>query len=244
MISKPYFHDYHVAELIQFLNSIVNICENHDPEALHILPQVNAVANANKELKIANAVARKSSFTSSIENIDLLRDKCIIGIKLCAEAFIYHFKPEKSTAAKYIFESIDRHGKSIAKQNYPAETAILNKIFSNWTTDPKLIAALETLGINDWAIELKRLNDLFFNKNRLRNNEIASLPDKDCLEKGKIAIAAYRKLISVIEAHITLSVDNSYDKMVNKFNVIIKKYNIIVSRRKKKDDEDKPPKSS
>lgn len=148
------------SELLQFFRDIVARCKRFDLTALFLLPKVTPLINEITNLEEVFNKELGSDVTDLLADLDNLRDKAIIGIKLTCEGLSYNtsgLAPE----AKLIFESIDRHGPSIAKMNYQAETSVLSAILADWENDTELTKALSALNLSQWAAELKTLNDTF-----------------------------------------------------------------------------------
>jgi hypothetical protein len=245
MISKVHFPKFRVGEVLQFLYGTLTLCQDHDPEKLKILALINALSESTTKLDEVYKVAQGSALTVEVINLDQQRDKCITGIKKCADSYTYHFDPTVCQAATLILQSIESHGSEIPKQNLQAETATLNDMLGNWTSKPELAAAITKLALGSWADELKRLNDSLQNTYLSRVKEASEKPDEKTIEQRKIAIEAYRELTSAIDAHATLATDAAYNTLTKELNALVYKYNLLVDNRGGDDDnKEDPPKTA
>lgn len=243
MITLAHFFNFHLAEVLRFLYRVLEICKDHDPEALLIQEQITNLETANNKFDAVYKLSRGSVLSNLLADYDRLRDKCIGGIKMCVESYTYHFDPVITDAAWRILNSIELHGKNIPHQNYQNETTTLFEIFGSWTNNTTLKNDLTTLHLTAWAAEMDRLNKLFSSTENLRVKETANLPATTASEESKVAIEVYRKLTSAIEARNTISTDGAYLPVINELNVLVHEYNTLVDRRAN-DDKGTPPTGS
>lgn len=233
-MKMPLFKKFRLGEVLQYLDHVLTICESHNAEALKIDSLVKALCEANTNLHNVCNRKRGSSLTAQIKNLDKLRGKCLIGIKKNVESYTYHFNPEVSTPAAMLLNSIELLGKDIPKRNLHAETYIINKLLGSWSKNAKYAEAVNTLRLTEWAAELKQLNDRFSNIDIQRVKESNRQPVGITRIKRKAAIAAFRKTLATINAHLILSTDNKYVALVNELDKLTQSFNNVVRTRKGK----------
>lgn len=231
MIYKAHLKRFWISEVLQFMHETYSICNKFDVENLQIADKVIALRAASLALDSSFKRDCTSEFSSEIVALDQRRDVCIIGIRMGADAYTYHFDFEKSSAAAAIINSIDKFGKVVTLMNYQSETSTIESIIESWATDSKLATAIQTLHLTDWVNELKTTNELFSKAYHSRMDQKLQNPKINTVELRQKAIDAYQILITNIEARSILARPNLYDELVNQINELVEKYNVLVDNR-------------
>ena len=246
MIDSIDLHQLRNDEHLQFNKDVAELTFQNNPSALYIDAQYNALAVKNAEL---DALYKKQSgfeITNEIIAIDDRRDNAITGVSYVIEGFQYHFEPDVRKAAQRLGANLKLYGSGIARQNLQAETNILSSIVNDWEDKPELNEALITLGLTHWKDEIKAANDLFGKKYLERTVEMSQVTKETLVAKREETNQVYYKLRDHITAHATLTPSNAaYPKLIDQINTLIKQYNLLLEKRKKKVDDsaDETPES-
>ena len=154
------------------------------------------------------------------------------------KSFTYYFDAEKREAANLLDSSLTTYGSGISRMNYQAETSTITSIIQKWEDDAKLTSALTTLGLTAWTGELKVANKLFEERYIARLKEESDAPEQKTIELRKQTVQSYRTLLAHLQAHATLSTDNSYDVVIQQINLLIEQYNKLVAARGSNKEEE------
>jgi hypothetical protein len=219
------------AEYIQFAENFSDLVKSNDPEVLSVVTQFNVFNAKNTELKSLFKLQLSSDVTEEIQGLDLRRDNAINGITAVVTGFMYHFDPAKSSVANVLNENLKLYGVGIARENYQAETALINSIVSDWESKPNLIAAVSALNLNDWKEELKASNSLFDKKYLERTKEYGSANEETLKKKREETNAAYYELRKHIDAHGVINNSTVYTKTIKELNALIEQYNTVLNSR-------------
>jgi len=236
MLLTPNFSYYRNSEHIQFNKAVAHVIEEHGAEALHIKEQFDAFKAQNNSLESVFVTARKSEYTSLIEDQDLIRDNLFIGINHVINGYTKHFTDEKIQAAEALRAHIKKYGKGIPDMNYNAETAVLNDLIDGIDTDTALKGHTVTLSIDDWFAELKAANDEFNRLYELRAKSESEKPKQNLKELRDESVTLYRKLTEFLHAASIMHPSEAHDKAMKQINEFIEKYNAL--RRKGKGNGD------
>lgn len=225
-------------EFIQFIKLLSEILNSNDPEVLKVKTQYDDLIALLATLSTLFKPELGSAITQELQEIDARRDTALTGIEMQIRSFTYYFDADKREAANLLSSSLDTYGSGISRMNYQAETSTLTSIIQKWENDAKLTAALTTLSLTTWLAELKAANKLFEERYIARLKEEASSPEEKTIELRKDIIQSYRTLLAHLQAHATLSTDNSYEAVVQQINQLIEQYNKLVATRGNSKEEE------
>lgn len=204
-----------------------------------IASRVEALTAEVLKLKVVYNKDQGSDVTDLLDAVDDRRDKAINGIKLSCEGLSNSNEKTRATAAKLVFECIEKHRPGIARLNNIAETAVLDAIVLEWKNSTDLTAALETLDFTSWAEELKEANNLYSSTHQNRIDDKLETTGDSFSDLRTDTQASYKTLCDGIAAHYELDKNPEHLKLINAINLIIEEYNLILKKRGgSKDDND------
>lgn len=226
---KPIFRKYYQNELVAFMGDILQLFKDaNQPNLNALLTTFEATydtLNANYKLKI------KNDKSDLLEIYDERRDRAWKGIRSNLLSYKDHFDDKTIQQAAALVETMDRHGKNIPRLNYPAQTAVINKLLADWNTSTKLIQALADLNLTTWHNELAVANRLFEATYRDRAKEKAATVRIPYKVLKPQMIAAYEPLVKMTEIYSQINPNSVYGTLVKQINEVVKKYNQIIKRR-------------
>jgi hypothetical protein len=225
-------------EFIQFIKLLVEIVNSNDPEVLKVKAQCDDLAALLAVISALYKPNLGSAITQELQEIDTRRDAAIVAIEMQIKSFIYHYEPAKQEAAQLLTDSLATYGPGISRMNYQAESTTIDSLVAKWENEPVLIAALTTLNLNEWVAELKMANTLFGERYLARIRDDADNPEQKTIELRKQIIQSYRILISHLQAHATLSIDETYTEVIKQANLLIEQYNQLVDSRSNNKEEE------
>jgi Family of unknown function (DUF6261) len=220
------------AEYIQYVNDVNNLIIQNNPEGLGVSTQQKEFAQKIKETESLFKLQLSSDVTEEIQALDLRRDNAINGIVSVVTGYINHFDAVKVKAANALNDNLKIYGAGIARENFLAETAIINSIVSDWENKLAIAQALVDLSITDWKDELKAANELFNQKYIARTQEIGASSPDTLKKKREETNVAYYELRKYIDAHGIINKEpEEYKKVVNELNALITQYNLMLTMR-------------
>lgn len=218
-------------ELLQFFTDVVERCNRFDTTELKINSAVKSLQDTMGKLNNAYNKEKGSDVTQQLMQIDAMRDNDIVGIQTVCEGYEYHRDSTISEAAGLVNSSIDRHGKSIARLNYKAETTVLNAILKDWDEDAGLKAALKTLNLAKWVADLKAENKKFSDTYQDRVDDQMESAGISFSELRADGINAYKALCDTIFAFSIIEKQVDYTQLIEAINLIIADYKALLERR-------------
>jgi len=219
------------SEFLQFGTVFSNFVASNDPVALNIEPQHLAFKLKLDETTGLFKLERSSPLTEELVLSDERRDKAINGITGVIESYCNHFVPATAQDAKLLLTNLNLYGIGIARLNTQAESKTIDAIVKDWETKPALSAAIEKLGLTEWASELKTANQLFDQKYYERTVEYGASNPDTLKTKREETMIAYYELRKFIDANFVLHPSEAYQKLINGLNALIEQYNTILNTR-------------
>jgi len=125
--------------------------------------------------------------------------------------------------------------------NYESESAAIHNFVNDLETDPELKAAVQKIGLQDWAKRLKVANQRF---RTLYSNRIAQESTYDKISFTAIkpeATLRYAELINRINAYIELDEKDAYAPLKRELETLSERYMQIINNLKKTTVEENDP---
>jgi hypothetical protein len=243
MITKATTARYLLGDLINFIKNIIAIVTGNTIVAQEVTTFMDALQAKHVQIDAAYAYQKDSPESKEIEAQDVRRDVAFMGIKTVATGFLSHFEESKRLAAKAILDCIAKYGKDIQVQSDTTETTILDKMVTEFETDPILIAAFATLGITSWIAELKSANQTFNAKFLERNKKYTLKPKESASELKPQVVKAYEALLVQISSRNNIDTTGKYTPLINELNALVAQFNNKVTARESSGGNNvKPPK--
>ena len=148
-------------EFLQFFHDVIDRCERYKLIDLKLDGPVNGLKESLEPLTEVLNKESGSALTEQLITSDGRRDSDIIGIRTVCEGYTYSRDAATAQAARDLLNSIDKHGPSISRMNYQAQSTVVDTILEAWDSNAGLTAALTLLQLNAWAQALKTENTTF-----------------------------------------------------------------------------------
>lgn len=236
-MNTPYLNRYRNGEYLQYMTDVINLVNKQDPTTLQLDTPLDELKPIVDKIDQIFKLSQGSGLTQQLISLDDQRDGAIVGLRSITNGFTYHYDTTKSSAARALLSNMTSHGDNIQRLSYQEETAVINSIIKDWQTDQELIAAVTELSIEDWVAQLKQVNQDFSAKYLDRVDQAAANPAIEIPNLRTQATEAYRKLVTHIQAHATLSATKAYTSLVNQVDVLAGQYNQVVENRSNTDDQ-------
>jgi len=146
--------------------------------------------------------------------------------------------------AETLKKLVDKYGGGIARENYQAETAIIDNLVADLDNKPEMAAALAALQLGGWKKEMQEANTAFDAAYMDRTKELGAASKDTLLAKRAETNEAYYKLRDFIGSFYTINEGaEPYKKTINELNALIDQYNTMMAGRLKNDkgNNNEPP---
>jgi len=225
-------------EILQFVRQLLVIVLGPDPEKLKVGPQTQALQNS---LTVAERIFKKdvsSPLTDVLVDLDEKRDKLLVGIRTNVDSFTYHFNEETRTASLRLKDHLATFGSSITKENYMRESALINKLVTDWRSNPELSNSVAALNLQLWVQKLDDANELFNSRYLERNKVMGNISTDAFREKKEELSVAYDKLIARLNSHYDIQEGaEPFATVARQINELIDKYHLLIIGRKRGETE-------
>ncbi len=226
-------------ETIEYLRGIKDICLQKHPKAFQIKPQITNLVCIVAQLDNVLIYNRKSEFTQELKDLDVQRGNAINGLRHGFLMNTYHHDTARKAAGQVLLTHINSYGGGIARLNYEAESTVLVNIAEDYETQPKLIEALKTIEMIDWATILKNTNDAFRTKYQERITVESATQKLSFTVLKPRALKVYKTLYKRIKAFIELDETSTFEILTKELTTLAKRYQQIINTRRNNNQEEK-----
>jgi uncharacterized protein with HEPN domain len=217
------------SEYLQFSKDFLSIAERNNPAVLKVELQYNKLLQLTGELETLFSKEKGSWITKQVAEQDERRDRALLGITGVANTYAWHFDPGMVKHAANLARRIDLYDNRIDKENYQAETAIIDNLINDLKTKPELVAAMEALHIKDWCDELEAANTAFNDAYLQRTKEKGNKNKTTIVAHRKQMNTAYYELRDLIDSYFTVNKGaEPYNTITDEVNVLIRQYKDIM----------------
>lgn len=231
MIETSYIRKYRNSEFVQFLTDVDLLMVNGPKPGNKFLKVLENLQQLTNEMASIFKQEQGTAITQTLQAADVRRDRALVGLRYILLGLTYHSDEVVMGKAKALFEVIERQGPGIARLNYQAETAVINKIVADLEADADLVAYTTELNLQDWTAELKLANTEFGNLYIERTVEYGARSAQDRLpELRQEAMEAYFTFTRFLTALATLN-EGAYAVLLAQLNALIRQYNTLVLER-------------
>ena len=204
----------------QFQTDFNTTVIRYTPQALGIVDTYAAYLPHYVNEGVAFVAITKSATTDEIEIWDKSRDFCFRGLSDKVMNSLNHFDPEVRAAAKRAKVIFDTYGNLAPKPN-DEESGLIKGLITDLRT--KIPADLITLEIVEWIAELERLENEYLALQNARDSEAAHRSDLRMKNERMEVDAAYRTIITRINALIIVNGEAAYTEFVRELNARIER---------------------
>ncbi|HPI10500.1 MAG TPA: DUF6261 family protein [Catalimonadaceae bacterium] len=220
------------AEFISYGRDVLALFKEHDLPGLGLQTSVTQFEKNLQPVVVKYDQEKGNTLAHDIEKADLRRDNAVIGIRQVADAYTRHFDVAMKKAAEILLKCIARYGNSaIAYQNYFQETESIRRLMHDFETMRDVKDALETLGLQEWADELKDANQDFqvLYQRRMEKEKDDSVGQLKDLRNA--ARESYESLVHFLVATHTVQPKDVFQELITGINQQIQEYNRILENQ-------------
>jgi tRNA A37 threonylcarbamoyladenosine modification protein TsaB len=219
------------AEFLEFGTLFSGLVVANNPVVLNVAAQNSAFKSKLDEMAGLFKLEKVSPATQELVLLDERRDRAMNGLVALINGYCYHYDAATLQAANLLTENLNLYGVGIARLNTQAETSVLNGILNDWEGQPRLATAIATLGLSNWAAELKTANQLFEQKYLQRTQEYGAANPVTLRKKREETYITYYELRKFIEANSVINPSAAIEKLISELNALIDQYNELLGNR-------------
>ncbi|MCC7521202.1 MAG: hypothetical protein IT220_06170 [Flavobacteriaceae bacterium] len=228
-LTTPNLFNYRHGEFLQFMKNVLKVYGQVDTATLSLADKASKLETFTRALDEVFQPQMAQELTPELSNLDLRRDKALMGIKIYIDSQTYREESERVMAAQNLFANYISHGERIDKLSYQQETAVIQAMLQDWR-EGNLLAATQVLDLTSWIDLLNQLNKEFDEKYVKRAQEA---PQPAEMDQKRLAIkSAYEDLTMDTVAFSRVAADREpYLNIIKSLNGLIDDYNLAVTQR-------------
>lgn len=233
-------------EFQQFVKLLVEKAVEADVVGLKIKSPHDLLVAALQKLESALNQEKANEETKILQALDGERDDYIVGLNFLINGFALAKDPARKEAAQLVRMFLKSQGKNVARQNYQAETAILNNVVKVLGTEAKYMAAMATLGLQGWVTDIDTANQAFEARFKSRNTSL-SIGDVGPAfgELRKETLPLIERFFDLITSRYNTAVEDAqptqaYQNLISEINTLIDSF-VPYTLPKNKDDKNPTP---
>jgi flagellar biosynthesis chaperone FliJ len=217
-------------EHFQFHTELRDLVNKIGAAALKVDQQLKAYVPLYNQEDEALKKIMKSAITAELQDADKRRDRLFRGMVDINKAAMNHFNEKVQEAAKRLKILFDTYG-NLAQKPLNEETSAIYNLLQE--LNGKYAADVALVKVTDWTAELGAANEAFARLMKDRYEETAMRTDLVLKECRQRVDEAYRAMAERIGALVIIEGAAQYADFIRRLNVVIAKYAVALSRRKK-----------
>lgn len=230
-MTSPNVTSYRNGEFLRYMKDVLELVNKQDVTTLLLTTQRDDLATI---VTCMDAVLHQSS-KSTILNQEIIeleerREKAYTRFRVMLNGFNHHADETQKLHAETEMNVLKKYDNEMNGKSSEEKTDLVTGLVNSFERKTALVTTLGDLVIG-WLTELKEANKAFVAKYFERIGEAVVNPVTDMMELRIQAIAAYKVLISNIEAYKALRNNEAYVLLESEINVLTKQYNLIVRNR-------------
>ena len=228
-------------ERVEYVNQVIKIVDEHDPEALKISDMYNLLVARQPEIDQLNVRYRAHPMTVSIQHLRSLRGLHISNI-LGRLKLVRKEKGDLDGDVKLVRTEIDRHfGNFRSSKNEAIKIQKVDKFNTAVEASQELEEALSELGFTSLMNDLRSVHSRIKSNSELRNKSIAARPQTKTNDLQKAVDDSIVNLFTDIRLAMLRNPEINYNPLIadlNKVTLIFDNYiNIRMGQSERKAEE-------
>lgn len=228
-------------ERVEYVNQVIKIVDEHDPEALKISDMYNLLVARQPEIDQLNVRYRAHPMTVSIQHLRSLRGLHISNI-LGRLKLVRKEKGDLDGDVRLVRTEIDRHfGNFRSSKNEAIKIQKVDKFNTAVEASQELEEALSELGFTSLMNDLRSVHSRIKSNSELRNKSIAARPQTKTNDLQKAVDDSIVNLFTDIRLAMLRNPEINYNPLIadlNKVTLIFDNYiNIRMGQSERKAEE-------
>ena len=228
-------------ERVEYVNQVIKIVDEHDPEALKISDMYNLLVARQPEIDQLNVRYRAHPMTVSIQHLRSLRGLHISNI-LGRLKLVRKEKGDLDGDVRLVRTEIDRHfGNFRSSKNEAIKIQKVDKFNTAVEASQELEEALSELGFTSLMNDLRSVHSRIKSNSELRNKSIAARPQTKTNDLQKVVDDSIVNLFTDIRLAMLRNPEINYNPLIADLNKVTLNFdnyiNIRIGQSERKAEE-------
>ena len=218
-------------ERVEYVNQVIKIVDEHDPEALKISDMYNLLVARQPEIDQLNVRYRAHPMTVSIQHLRSLRGLHISNI-LGRLKLVRKEKGDLDGDVKLVRTEIDRHfGNFRSSKNEAIKIQKVEKFNTAVEASQELEEALSELGFTSLMNDLRSVHSRIKSNSELRNKSIAARPQTKTNDLQKVVDDSIVNLFTDIRLAMLRNPEINYNPLIADLNKVTLNFDNYINIR-------------
>lgn len=218
-------------ERVEYVNQVIKIVDEHDPEALKISDMYNLLVARQPEIDQLNVRYRAHPMTVSIQHLRSLRGLHISNI-LGRLKLVRKEKGDLDGDVRLVRTEIDRHfGNFRSSKNEAIKIQKVDKFNTAVEASQELEEALSELGFTSLMNDLRSVHSRIKSNSELRNKSIAARPQTKTNDLQKAVDDSIVNLFTDIRLAMLRNPEINYNPLIADLNKVTLNFDNYINIR-------------
>lgn len=239
-IKGSYLTSLRVNEQIGVLKQIVSVLKSFNVSTLELETELARLESTTEQFEVSTSVLSEKEKTAEMVAADAEVDGFLSSFKGYLKSFSRNPRPELHVPAQRLISIIGQQGWNIENMPYEAESAVISKLNTIFTTDADAIKAIKDLNAEGFWSDVMTAEAKFLNLQKAR--VVATSEKADVVSPiaaGKEAREACYALFKKVDAFAVVSAKPEYGAIINQINEIIEAKRTLLFARTTRAANDK-----
>ena len=221
-IKGSYLTSLRVNEQIGVLKQIVSVLKSFNVSTLELEAELARLESTTEQFEVSTSVLSEKEKTAEMVAADAEVDGFLSSFKGYLKSFSRNPRPELHVPAQRLISIIGQQGWNIENMPYEAESAVISKLNTIFTTDADAIKAIKDLNAEGFWSDVMTAEAKFLNLQKAR--VVATSEKADVVSPiaaGKEAREACYALFKKVDAFAVVSAKPEYAAIINQINEVI-----------------------
>lgn len=239
-IKGSYLTSLRVNEQIGVLKQIVSVLKSFNVSTLELEAELAQLESTTEQFEVSTSVLSEKEKTAEMVAADAEVDGFLSSFKGYLKSFSRNPKPDRHVPARRLISIIGQQGWDVEDMPYEAESSVIGKLNTIFTTDPEATSSLKDLNAEELWADVMVAEAKFLN---LQKSRVVAASEKadvvSPIAAGKKAREACYALFKKVDAFAVVSAKPEYGAIINHINEVIEAKRTLLFARTTRAANDK-----
>lgn len=221
-IKGSYLKSLRVDEQIGVLKQIISVLKSFNASTLELEAELARLESTTAQYEVSTATLSEKEKTAEMVAADGEVDGFLGSFKGYIKSLSRNPKPERHVPARRLISIVEQQGWDIEDMPYEAESSVISKLNTIFTTDAEAISSLKALNGEGFWGDVMTAEAKFLNLQKAR---VVATSDKadvvSPIAAGRDAREACYALFKKVDAFAVVSAKPEYAAIINQINEVI-----------------------
>jgi len=221
-IKGSYLKNLRVDEQIGVLKQIISVLKSFNVSTLELEAELVRLESTTTQFEVSTSTLSEKEKTAEMVAADAEVDGFLGSFKGYIKSLSRNPKPELNVPARRLISIIEQQGWDVESMSYEAESSVISKLNTIFTTDADAVKSLKDLNAEVFWSDVMTAEAKFLNIQKAR--VVATSEKADVVSPiaaGKDAREACYALFKKVDAFAVVSAKPEYAAIINQINEII-----------------------